>query len=295
MKYKKAIITLVICVAVLATLSSLVGVFSNEGVEPYEFESVYGKTVEIFGSGVYKRDSLTYVIQGRAQDAIIAAIGVPILLISLYFAQKNLLKGKLLLTGMLTFFLYTYMGYTFLWIYNYLFLVYIALMSSSFFALALSIMSIDLDELKVAFNEKLPIKLLAGFQIVLGIFIGMLWLGRILPAVINNTVPVDLDHYSSLVIQGLDLGFIVPLAFLSAILLLRRNVFGYLLSSIVITKGVVLGVSVTAVITSLIYSGKDPSIVELVMFPSITLISTYLMFIFLKNVKEPLNNKVKHS
>ncbi len=291
MKFKKTMLILVITIVVLAGLSSYTSVFSDKGDGQYEFESVFGEKVEIYGGGNYKRDSISYALQGIAQDALIGFIFIPMLIVSFYFARKNSLRGKLMLTGTLSYFAYTFLTYTYLWVFNSLFLVYVICMSASFFALFLSVLSFDLEELKLSFNEKLPIKFIAGFQIVFGIAIALLWLEKVLPALINNTVPVGIDHYSTLVIQATDLAFILPLSFISAVLLIKRNAVGYMLSSIIIIKGFVLGSAVTSMVILLMSSGIEINIAEIIMFPAITLLSTYLMYILLKNVKQPVNHK----
>jgi hypothetical protein len=62
-----------------------------------------------------------------------------------------------------------------------------------------------------------------------------MWLGRIIPSY-NNKIVAGLEHYTTLVIQALDLGFIVPVAIISGILLIKNNSLGYLLAPIIIIK-----------------------------------------------------------
>ena len=292
MRFKKAITILVLIITVLSTIAALVGVFSNNASEISEFKSIHGEQVEIYGKGIYKNDSIAIVAQGRAQDVVTLVLGIPILLISLGMYRKKSLKGKLLLTGTLAFFLYTYVSYTFLWMYNSFFLIYVIIMSASFFAFTLCMMSFDLDQLRNSFNTKLPIKTLAIFQIVIGLFLAFNWLGMILPAVINNSVPLIIEHYTALVIQGLDLGFIFPISILSAVLLLKRNPYGYLLSSIVIIKGITLGTSVTAMVIGQLLAGVKLNIAEIVMFPLLSIGTIYLFFILLNNISEPLQKNI---
>jgi hypothetical protein len=121
-------------------------------------------------------------------------------------------------------------------------------MSASFFAFTLLMMSFDIKNLSPAFNKKLPVKFLGGFQIFFAAALWLLWMGKIIPTITKGTVPVGLEHYTTLVIQGLDLGFIVPIALLSGVLLIKRKPFGYLLSSVIIMKGFTMGAALTAMI-----------------------------------------------
>jgi hypothetical protein len=186
------------------------------------------------------------------------------------------LKGRLLLTGTLGYFLYTYVSYSFLAMYNPLFLIYVILMSASFFAFALVMMSFDLEDLISYFNPKLPVKFVGGFLIFIAVTIGLMWLGRIVPPLINGTAPLRLEHYTTLVIQALDLGFVVPAAILSGVLLIRKKTFGYLLASVIIIKGITLLTAITAMAIGMVCAGVKVSFVEMMLFPLFNLVAILL-------------------
>lgn len=286
MKNKKSINVLVWIISVLTIIISVIGVFSNHGAGERTFISIFGEEISIYGIGIYQNDSLAVVAQGIAQDYVSLILGVPLLLYALWLYNQGSLKGKLLLSGTLGFFLYTYMSYSFLWTYNELFLAYVATMSCSLFAFILTLLSIDINNLKNEFNDKMPIKLLGRFQIFIGIAIFMLWMGKIIPALMNGTVPLGLDHYTTLVIQAMDLGFIVPAAILSGILLMKKNNFGYLLSSVIIIKGASLLTSLSAMIVGQLLAGVKMSIVEIIMFPAFNIFAIICLIILLKNIKQ---------
>lgn len=287
MKYKNLISILIVCIVVLSLSASLFGLFSSEGKGQYEFNSINGEMVKIYGKGLYKNDSVSVAAQGIAQDIVTLVLGIPLLTVSLLLTRKGLLKGKLLLTGTLGYFLYTYISYTFLWMYNPLFLVYVILMSASFFAFTLTMMSFDIESLKSAFSQKLPVKFIGGFLLFFAAAIGLMWIGMIVSSLTNNTTPSGLGHYTTLVIQGMDLGFIVPTAILSAVLLLKRKPYGYLLSSIIIIKGLTMGTALTAMIIGQAYAGVKMSIPEMTLFPLFNLMIIYCLVLIMKNIKEP--------
>ncbi|MBC7960740.1 MAG: hypothetical protein H7X94_12830, partial [Vallitaleaceae bacterium] len=181
MKSKKTITVLVLIIAILSLIASIMGIFSNGGTGAYTIESFRGEMVKIYGLGLYKIDSVSVAAQGIAQDIVTLLIGIPLLLISLSLARKGQLKGRLLLTGTLAYFLYTYISYVFLWMYNPMFIVYVVLMSASFFAFTIQMLSFDVEKLKGSFNEKLPVKIIGGFQIFLGCALFFMWIGKIIP------------------------------------------------------------------------------------------------------------------
>jgi len=284
MKHKKTISLLVGCIVVLSVFAALVGIFSDAGPGAYEIESFRGETIKIFGKGLYRYDSVSIAAQGIAQDIVTIALGVPLLVISLILALRGSLKGRLLLTGTLGYFLYTYVSYVFLWMYNPMFIVYVMLMSASFFSFVLCIMSFDINNLGSAFGRKLPVRFLGGFQIFFAIALFLLWMKKIIPTITNGTVPEGLEHYTTLVIQGLDLGFLVPIALLSGLMIIKRKPLGYLLSSVIIMKGFTMGAALTAMIIGQYLAGVSMSIVEIIMFPVISLVICYCLVLLLKNI-----------
>jgi len=285
MLLRKSINILGILILVLSAFACILGLTLGGSGESYDFISIGGETVRIFGSGLYKNDSISVVAQGKASDLVTLVLAIPLLLGSLVYANKGSIKARLLLTGTLGYFLYTYMSYTFLWTYNPLFIVYVALMSASFYALTLMILSFDIPRLPDVFSERLPVKFLGGFQGFIAFAIAMLWLGKIAPSILGDAIPLGLEHYTTLVIQGMDLGFIVPTATLSAILLIRRKPLGYLLTSIVVIKGITMLTCISAMIVNSILSGIDVSIVEVVLFFGLNIVSVFTLILLLTNIK----------
>lgn len=291
MKLKKYLKVLVAVIIILSAISSFIGIFSCSGNGQHVIKSINGEKVTIHGKGIYKNDSISMVAQGKAQDLITVILGIPMLIISLIILKKESLRGKLLLTGTLGYFFYTYMSYTFLWNFNYLFLAYIALMSCSLFAFIMSIMEIDIHNIKNNFKDKLPNKLLGGFEIFVGIAIGMMWLGKIVQALKTGTAPDGLEHYTTLVIQGMDLGFVVPAAILSGLLLIKKNNYGYLMSSIIIIKGFSMLTTITVMMINMMLTGVTVSLIQIIIFSVANLGCVYLFVILLKNIQVTCVNK----
>lgn len=288
MRNKKVITALVIIIAILSFVASAMGVFSGRGdaVEEHQFLSLHGENIGLHSRGIYQNDSVSVAAQGIAQDAVTLILGIPMLLISLILARKGLLKGRLLLTGTIGYFLYAYISYTFLSMYNSLFLVYVMLMSACLFAFILCIISFDITALKISFSPKLPVRFIGGFQLFIAFILFMMWMGRIVPPMMARSIPMGLEHYNTLVIQALDLGVIVPAAILSGIMIIRKKEIGYLLSSIIIIKGLTMLTAISAMLVGMINAGVEVSIVELTVFPLFNLIAVFCMVVLLKNINE---------
>ncbi len=188
-----------------------------------------------------------------------------------------------MLTGTLGYFLYTYTSYVFLWMYNPFFILYVILMSSSLFAFIIMMMSMDYLHIKDYFSPKLSIKLFASYQYLIGAFIFMLWMGKIIPTIFEGETPVGLEHYTTLVIQGMDLGIIVPVAFLSATLLIKKKPMGYVITSVVLVKGFTMLLAISGMMINMMIHEVTMELIPTIMFFSLALIS---IFIFIKLLKQ---------
>ena len=275
---------LVLLIIIFSLNASIYGFFSNYVVfENKTFQTISGEIITLYGKGLYYNDSVSMVPQAKAQDIVTLLIGIPLLVLSLIWANRNSIKGKLLLTGTIGYFLYTYASYSFLLTYNKFFLLYVALMSISLFSFVLNITSTELKNLENKFKLKFPKKYIGIFTITIGIFISFLWLSMIISS-LGNT-PAVLEHYTTLVIQAMDLGLIAPVAILSGIMLLKNMSLGYLLASVIIIKGATLVLAVSMMAIFMVFSGVNVSIIELTMFPLFTVFCIINLFIILKNVK----------
>lgn len=270
-------------IGLLALFAAGMGVFYQRPGEPYEYTNHRGETVTINGRGVYFYDTVSMAAQQQGNDVVTLTIGLPLLAISTWLAFRGSLRGRLLLTGTLGFFLYTYMSMAMLTSYNALFLVYVALFSLSLCAFILSMMSFDLEDLPRHFSERLPRRWIAGLMFLVGGFLLMTWLGRIVPPLLQGETPV-LENTTTLVIQAMDLGLIVPLAILSGVQLLRRSAWGYLLASVTLLKGVTLGLGVSAMAINMTLQGVPDSLGVMIPFLAITLMNLVMAVLLLKNV-----------
>ncbi len=272
----KKILILSLLIAVLSAVAASIGLFYTDGGQPFEFTSLRGQTVQIYGDGLYKYDSSSIVAQAKAQDALTLFIAVPLLLVGMYFTGKKSLRGQMLLTGLLGYFLYTYGSMSFASAYNPLFLVYVALFALSLFAFILAMMAVDVDEVNARLSAKFPRTGLSVVCIVMGTFFLLTWAGgRVLAPLMAGTTPDVLEHYATLVIQVLDLGVLMPAAFLTAYLLLRRERWGVPLAVIFMIKGATLASAVSMMAFNMLFSGVAISLVELAVFPLLTLAVIY--------------------
>lgn len=290
MEYRRSVGILTGLIILLAIIASGYGLLSGHGPEAARrsesFTSIWGDKVELYGSGIYKHDSVSAAAQAIAQDGVTLVLGVPLLVVSLVMSFRGRVRGRLLLAGALGYFTYTYASYSFLSMYNQLFLIYVMLFSASLFAFILTLLSLEREKVERYFKHSSATSI-GVFLLFTAFMIMMLWLGRLASSLREETAPVGLEHYSTLVIQALDLAIVVPLTAITGVLLIRRRPYGYLLASVVIVKAAALLTSITAMIIGMLRAGVSVSTVELVAFPAFHLGVIVCLYLVLSNVQEP--------
>jgi hypothetical protein len=286
MKNKKVISVLVTVVAIIAIIAASSGIFSHGGNGQYDYQSIRGKTVTIYGDGLYRHMSADVAIQGIAQDYVTLFLAVPLLLISLFFAIKGSLRSRFLLAGILNYFLLTYLFYLEMAMYNEMFLAYVILTGTSFFAFVLLLLNFDIQKLPVLFSSDIPVKFIGGFLIFNSIVIALLWLSVVIPPLIDGSViPDAVDHYTTLTVQGLDLALFLPISFVSGFLLIKKKPFGYLMSTVTLVFLPMLMTALTAKIIAMALEGVNV-IPAVFIIPSILTISIGCSMLLLKNIKK---------
>jgi hypothetical protein len=253
---------LAIAILILSILAAGGGLFWPSAGQPFEFTAVTGEKVEITGSGLYRYDPLWGTVQAQAQDAATLFLGVPALAAALVWANRGSLRGRLLLAGVLGYFLYAYTTAAFGVWFNPLFLVYVALFGLSINAVAPAAAQIDMRALPAHCADGFPRKGIIALCFGTAAFLSSAWLGRIVPDLFSGNPPYGLESYTTLFIQVMDLGVVVPLAVVGGILLWRRTPLGYLLSSVLLVKGAGLGVALTAMIVNPWRTGQEVSLAE---------------------------------
>jgi hypothetical protein len=154
---------------------------------------------------------------------------------------------------------------SFLTAYNQLFLVYVAIFSLSLYTFAYSIMTLNAGRVKEDMASA-PVRITAAFIFFIAAMITLMWLSMIIPSLITGQRPADLETYTTLVIQALDLGVVIPLAIITGILLLKRDPWGYALASIILIHGITLGTAILSMILFMYLNGVAIVLPQAVLF-----------------------------
>jgi hypothetical protein len=241
----------------LVLVATATGIFYQTPGSPIEYTTVRGEQVIFRGNGLYRYDPASFAREGVIWDVINLFIGLPLFAVAIYLNQRNSLRGRLLLGGLLFYFFYVYVlamtGYSF----NRLFLVYVAIFALSAVAFFVNLHGIDVARLPAQISSRFPHRLFIGFTFIMGALLVFLWLGRIIPIMVTDRFPPDMAGMTTLVSQGFDLGMIVPLLLSAGILLWRRSPWGYWLVSISLSYGLLMCITLPAwIAVPLIQDGK---------------------------------------
>jgi hypothetical protein len=247
MKNQTALNWLVPVIAVLSLFAASVGLFyPNEG-SLFSFTAVRGETVQIWGQGWYRYDTPIGALSFKAGDLITLFLAIPVLLVSFVLYRQGSLRGGLLLTGALTYFLYMYTSLGFGATYNNLFLVYVLIFSASLFGLILALTSFDMQALPAHFAETLPRRGIGIFLVVSGVILSLIWIVlSILPALLQSKAPPEAYFYTTFMTGIVDIGIVSPALIIAGVLIMRRASLGYLLAPTMLVFTCILGPNLTA-------------------------------------------------
>ena len=185
-------------IAVLATIAAASGFFSKDAGTPFTFVTLRGQSVQIFGRGLYRFDTVFLGAAYKGQDAVALFLSVLLLIISIALYQRGLMSGQLFLVGTLGYFLYLSSSMALNSAYNRLLLLYIVLFSASLYAY-IQVFSLTYLNLMTAFlPDDLPRRSLVIFMIVTGVVILVVWGASLFAAHIMGIAQERMDSYTTM-------------------------------------------------------------------------------------------------
>lgn len=211
--------------------------------------------------------------QGQAQDLVTLLVALPLLIISTWYTARGSIRWRLIWLGTLIYMAYTYVIAAFQVNFNQLFLLYVVVLGSSFYALVLGFASTKPELIQL--KPEVPVRgisLIAGFLVLS--YYG-LWLSEILPALQSNSVPPAIVAASTptSAVHVLDMGFYLPLMLTGAILLWLRQPMGFVVTGAALAFAPLMGIAVIAMVINLVQWGLAESMVPVAIFAVTTLLT----------------------
>jgi hypothetical protein len=253
-----------VAVGGLAALAAGLGVFLGGG-EASSVVTVNGETVPLYGRGVYRHDSLIVGSGSVGVDAVTLFLAVPLLAAALVVHRRGSVRGTAAMVGVLTYFSYLYVSRAVDTAFNELFLLYVATMAVSLFALIAALRALSADGLD-AMVDRLPRRGTVAFLVVLPAVLVLVWLPLVVEPLITGQPAAAVEHYTTFVTGALDLGILLPTALVGASLVRRRQVTGYLIAFCLAGFSAILGPALIAMTVAQLRAGVIMDAADIAVF-----------------------------
>jgi hypothetical protein len=187
---------------------------------------------ELLVDGIFRGDDATLVAQIVGFDAVTLAVALPALVASAILAGRGSARARLVWLGALAYVLYTYAIYAFHVRFNPLFLVYVALLGLSLYALIGGLATTDFAALRARFARGTPVKALSAFLAAVTALFAVVSLREIVPALLAGGVPPSVADTGTPTGSPhiLDLAWMLPALGLTALWLWRGRPLAYALA-----------------------------------------------------------------
>jgi hypothetical protein len=131
--------------------------------------------------------------------------------------------------GVLTFTVYNYVIYTFSIPFGPLFLLWVAVLGLSLYALIGGVTAVEHKAVESSFTSRGAITMIAWFLIVTAVFFGFLWLSEDVPALLSNAKPQSVLDMAlpTNPVHILDLGFFLPAVIATGVMLFKKKPLAY--------------------------------------------------------------------
>jgi len=289
MKSQKTVRMLSIAVILLSAFTAGMGLFWQNGGNPFIVQNTHGESVRMFGQGLYAYDTYFQATLNKGTDLVTLFVAVPLLILAVVLCQKQSVKHRFFLTGVLSYFLYYSASIAFGIAYNTLFLAYLLLFSASLFTFILSFTGIALENPAENIAPGMPRLGIAIFLIFAGLSV-FVWLFDIVNSLMSGKPPQGVAIYTTQPTYYLDLGIIAPTAFMGSVLLFRKKKSGYPIAVVLLTMNSLIGIVVIAQTAVQKQMGVILSIGELIVYVGIFAVMSGLAMVLnyrlLKNLHD---------
>lgn len=246
----RAMAAFAVVVALLAAVAAALGVFAR-GDGPYEtVTSVRGVTYAMATSGVYAYNAQRMVSEGIGWDVFTLFVAVPVMFAAAGFVAGDSFRGRLFALGLFGYFFYQYLEYAMTWAFGPLFPLFILIFGASLVGLVWFGANVAGDGIADRFGEDFPGRPFAVVSILMAVLLVVMWTGRIAAGLAGDLETAGLQGETTLVVQALDLEFVVPTALLIATLAWRRTAIGHALASVFVVTSIAMYAAIVAMLGS---------------------------------------------
>jgi hypothetical protein len=184
----------------------------------------------------YEGETRLRAAQAMGNDAGNLVLVLPVLLVAAFLARRGSMRALLVSAGTLAYLVYDFAGYAFDVRFNVMFLLYTGVLGLSAFALGASLLALPGEEIAHRHGSRTPVKTVATVLLLLAVATVLHWLVEAVPALLTGQPPqaVRASGHVTEPVAVLDLAFLAPVCFITAILLLRRRQFAFSLGPVLL-------------------------------------------------------------
>jgi hypothetical protein len=216
-----------------------------------------------------------------ANDMVNLLIGLPILLGSMELARRGKLVGLLLWPGALMYVLYTYLAYVFGMPPSWVYLLYLALVTVSAYALIGLVASIDGPAVRQRLAGRVPERLSGGILVGFGLFFLVRVVGILGGAAANQT-SVPATELPVLIADCL----VSPAWIIGGVRLWQRRALGYLSGAGLLFQGSMLFVGlVVFLLLQPLLTGAPFALVDTIVVAAMGLVCFVPTALYLRGVR----------
>jgi hypothetical protein len=243
----------------------------------------------VFGGNTYARETASWAAQGVGQDIANLLIIIPALLLSIYYVGRRSGRALLIRNGLLVYVIYSYVIYAFFTHFNSLFLIYVALLSLSFYTLAGIVTGAELKDLMRGEQPQHSVKASSIFLMVYSLMFAGLWLSEIVPALIAGSTPRSALEAGFPVnpVHVLDLALALPAMAIGSVLLWRRSPIAQLVAVPMLVFGAAMGTAIVAMSLEMKIRGVAISLAMIPLMLAVIGLSVYFAWSLLRRDRQP--------
>lgn len=271
-----------LAVAVLGAIASGLGVFGRGDGSFTTVVSARGEVYEMATGGVYANNARQVVAEGIGWDIFTLAVAVPVLLVATAFMARGSMRGTLVTAGMLGYFAYLHLEYAVTWAFGPLFPIFIVTLALSIIALCCVGYTIA-REASTGSDATFPRRRWAALSLGMSGLLTLMWIQRIADG-LAATVPA-LEGETSMTVQALDLGLVVPVSAVIAVAALRRLRIGELAATAFAVMLVAMSAAIGAMMLSAAVVTGTLAVPPLVIFGGASLAGLALAVPMLRGVE----------
>lgn len=235
----------------------------------------------VFNTGIYDRVVSGTIMPGVFAQDLMTLVASCIILVLIFRTREADIIRQMVILGFLGFLFYAYGIYVIERLYNALYFLYMAIFGLSFYSIVYGVVSIREKAVRTVSQSRFIRNAAAGFLLFNALMFYPLWIGQLLPLI---RAAERIEFLYSIYI--LDLCFIMPAFIIIAVMTLRNNGLGLLLTPSLCVMGFTLlfPLALAEFLKPLMY-GMAIDTGGLALFLAISLVFGVLAVLYLLNIK----------